>query len=187
MVTAQLVDFVHDGVERGTAVIVRGVATRCQIAAAQQPLQRDTAATQPAARIGFFVPGSFGHDGVTLSLNGKPAAGEWKDGFLTLALPADAATLDLALSVQIPLRAEPPHSVSTPKDRITLHHGILVLGTPDNQKLPAVRVEDLQPLGHGRYQVKDTQTILEPLSQMPFSSATAAAPWRTQFLFTTRP
>jgi hypothetical protein len=89
--------------------------------------------------------------------------------------------------VQIPLRAEAPHNRSTPRDRINLHHRIHGMGTPDNQKLPALRVEDHQPLGHGRYQVKNSPIILEPHPEKPLTTATAAAPWRTQFLFETRP
>jgi hypothetical protein len=144
---------------------------------------RHEATNPPAAgRIGFFVPVEASRASVKVFLNGQETAGEWRDGFLTAVLPQSEA-FQLRLQMDLPLRAEAPHNPSTRKDVVTLRYGFLVLGTPEGGMLPPIRLEDLQPLGGGRYSVPDAGLVLEPLCQMPFKPSTQARSWREQVLF----
>jgi len=135
--------------------------------------------------VGFFVPAECPRSAVTIRLDGGPVAGEWSNGFVLLRLPSAPAlsAFDLAVQMDLPLRAEIPHNTSTRRDVVTLRHGFLLLGTPDGKTLPGVRLGDLEPLGDGRYRVAGNGLLLEPLCEMPFTASTEAAPWRSQVLF----
>ncbi len=133
-------------------------------------------------KVGFFVPPSFGKEGVKVSVNGKEVAGEWKEGFVVVGLEAG----ELRLTLPVKLHAEAGHNVATKKGMGTIRHGLLVLGGPDNQKLDGVTVENLKSLGGGKYSVTSgpaAGVVLAPIAEMPFSAATEKEPWRAQVLF----
>jgi hypothetical protein len=129
-------------------------------------------------KVGFFVPPSFGKEGVKVSVNGKEVAGEWKEGFLVVGLEAGEVRLTMPMKVH----AEAGHNVATKKGLGTIRHGLLVLGTPDNVRVAGVTVSELKALGGGKYETA-TGVVLSPIAEMPFSNATEKEPWRTQVLF----
>lgn len=133
-------------------------------------------------KAGLFVPAGTTPDRVKILLNGREARGEWQDSFVIISLPdQDASTLELRM--EIPLRIEKTHNVNTKGNLVTLRHGYLLLGAPEDQKLPSLRAQDLKPLGDGRYQVTGTEVVLRPLCDMPFSKADKDHPGREQMLF----
>jgi len=148
--------------------------------------RRDPTGPPPDLRdVGVFVPLECPRAGVRIILDGREVAGEWKHGLVHVRLPSSPApaSFELKVNMELPLRAEIPHNASTRKDVVALRHGFLILGTPDGQTLPGVRLDDLHPLGDGRYRVASNGTVLAPLCEMPFTASSEAAPWRSQVLF----
>ena len=147
-------------------------------------LGRRAAGGQPGLRkIAFFVPAEIPMQGIRVELDGRPVHAELENGFAAVELAGGTERFTLRLSLDPPLRTEAPHNQATRPGVVTVRYGFLVLGTPDGQTLQSLRVQDLQPLGAGRFRVGPDGMVLSPLCGMPFSAATEAAPWRTQILF----
>ena len=145
--------------------------------------RRDGSPAAGLRSVAFFVPTECPWPGVRIELDGRPVHGEWSNGFVTIALPPGAAAFTLRVTMPLPLSAAPPHNRATPADLVTLRYGYLVLGTPDGQTVAGLRVQDLRPLGDGRFELGRGGMVLAPLCEMPFSGATRDAPWRAQVLF----
>jgi DUF1680 family protein len=133
-------------------------------------------------RASFFVPTVSPPASIKPSINGQEIPAQFSDGFITVPFP-QTDSFEVRVQMDLPLRTEPTHNLASRKDVVSIRHGFLVLGTPDNQRLASVRLQDLQPLGQGRYRVGVDGPVLVPISQMPFSSYTEQSPWRAQVLF----
>ncbi len=144
---------------------------------------REPGAPSALRQLNFFIPSACPPSEVRLRLDGRSIPAQVRNGFAAVSLPRGIRDFTVSLELPLGLQVARPHNPATPADLITVRYGYLLLGTPDGQTLPSLRLADLQPLGAGRFRVGQDGPVLAPLCEMPFSDATREAPWRTQVLF----
>jgi len=145
--------------------------------------RREPGAPPTLHQLNFFIPSACPPSAVRLQLDDHAIPAEVRNSFAAVSLPPGVRNFTVRLAMALPVRIERPHNPATRADLVTVRYGYLLLGTPDGQTLSSLRLEDLKPLGAGRFKVDKGGLVLVPLCEMPFSEATPAAPWRTQVLF----
>lgn len=125
-------------------------------------LQSSTASLK---QLSLYYPSWADNDAIALHINGRPASAHLKEGFVTFSTRLNQGDI-IELEFKVHLLQRPTINPNNIKEHGSLRHGPLVLGVKHPpSKMPA-HIDSVCYLGNGRYAIKDTNSVLEPLNDL---------------------